>query len=132
MQKELFIFDQSQRDHPEVNAWLAGEPDELYAIAREWYSKFRACGADVSDVMHDGCPNACVEHAAFAYVNVFTAHVNVGFFTGAFLPDPHQLLLGNGKRMRHVKLRPGEEINKAALGALITSAYLDVKRRLTA
>ena len=80
--------------------------------------------------MHDGCPTACVNGAAFGYVNVFTAHVNIGFFTGAFLQDPRNILEGTGKRMRHVKLRPGREIDSQALRALIDKAYLDVKGRL--
>ncbi len=92
--------------------------------------KFRHCGEDVNELLHDGCPVACVQGAAFGYVNVFKAHVNVGFFTGALLPDPKSLLEGTGKRMRHVKLRPGEELDQQALGDLIESAYLDVKGRL--
>ena len=67
----------------------------------------RRRGADVHELMHDGCPTACVGDAAFGYVNAFREHVNVGFFTGAFLSDPDGLLEGTGKRMRHVKLRPG-------------------------
>ncbi|MEM7359114.1 MAG: DUF1801 domain-containing protein [Pseudomonadota bacterium] len=130
MQNELFIFEQSLPHHPEVENWFESQPAELYRLAHCWYNRLRACGDDVSDVMHDGCPNACVNHAAFGYVNVFIAHVNVGFFTGAFLPDPEGLLQGSGKRMRHVKLRPGEDINKPALETLITNAYQDVKRRL--
>jgi len=38
-------------------------------------------------VLHDGAPTACVADAAFAYVNAFKAHVNVGFFRGAELAD---------------------------------------------
>ncbi|MEI9965905.1 MAG: DUF1801 domain-containing protein [Caulobacteraceae bacterium] len=53
--------------------------------------------------MHDGHPTACVGDAAFAYVDAFRAHVNVGFFHGAALDDPAGLLEGTGKRMRHVK-----------------------------
>jgi hypothetical protein len=60
-------------------------------------------------------------------VNVFTAHVNVGFFQGAALPDPAHLLQGTGKFMRHVKLRPGTATNAAALGKLIDAAYWDIK-----
>jgi hypothetical protein len=56
--------------------------------------------------------------------------VNVGFFTGASLPDPHKLLEGSGKRMRHVKVRPGETLNTRALERLIASAYTDMKERL--
>ena len=81
--------------------------------------------------MHDGCPTACVDDAGFGYVNAFTAHVNVGFFCGMALEDPAKLLQGNGKRMRHVKLRPGVEVDEKALRNLIKAAYADIKARLT-
>jgi len=61
---------------------------------------------------------------------VFTAHVNVGFFRGAELPDPMRLLQGDGKYMRHVKLRPGTAVDASSLETLITAAYLDIKARL--
>jgi hypothetical protein len=80
--------------------------------------------------MHDGCPTACVEDAAFGYVGVFRAHANVGFFHGAELKDPAGLLQGTGKRMRHVKVKPGVALDAAALEALIDAAYADMKRRL--
>jgi hypothetical protein len=73
---------------------------------------------------------ACVADAPFGYVNVFTAHVNVGFFRGADLDDPSGLLEGGGKRMRHVKLKPGAHVAPAALSALIDAAYVDIKRQL--
>jgi hypothetical protein len=87
----------------------------------------RECGDDVRELLHDGHPTACVGDAAFGYVNAFTAHVNVGFFLGAQLADPAGLLEGTGKNMRHVKLRPGTEIEREALAALIQAAYLRVK-----
>ena len=91
----------------------------------------RGCGADVRELLHDGCPVACVEDAPFGYVNAFKAHANVGFFYGAMLADPTDLLEGAGKRMRHVKLRPGKELDGEALSDLIAAAYLDIRRRLT-
>ena len=87
------------------------------------------CG-DVREVMHDGYPTACVVDAAFAYVGVFKAHVNVGFFRGAELPDPKRLLEGTGKFMRHVKLAPGRKIDHEALSQLIHTAYADMKSRV--
>lgn len=90
----------------------------------------RECGDEVRELMHDGCPVACVADVAFGYVNVFKAHVNVGFFLGSELHDPAGLLQGTGRRMRHVKVRPGENLDSAALVALIGAAYGDVKRRL--
>ena len=90
----------------------------------------RRCGDDVRELMHDGCPVACVEDAPFAYVNVFRSHVNVGFFHGYALRDPAALLEGTGKRMRHVKLRPDHEPNVVALGDLIDAAYVDIRERV--
>jgi hypothetical protein len=43
---------------------------------------------------------------------------------------PAGLLEGSGKRMRHVKLRPGAEVDEDALAALIEAAYNDAKARL--
>src|SRR5882724_600801 len=80
-------------------------------------------------VLHDGCPVACLGDAPFGYVNVFTSHVNVGFFHGAALPDPARLLQGTGKFMRHVKLTPGTATNAAALSRLIDTAYSDIKAK---
>ena len=99
-------------------------------MARKWFAAFRDCGDDVLELMHDGCPVACIEDVPFGYVNVFKAHLNVGFYFGAELPDPAGLLEGSGKRMRHVKLKPGRELDSSALMSLITAAYSDVSARL--
>jgi len=113
-----------------IDIWLNKQPDELHSIAQKWFTRMRACGDDVRELMHDGCPTVCVEDAAFAYVNIFKAHVNVGFFHGAALEDPARLLEGTGKRMRHVKLKPGSDLDSTAISALIACAYLDIKARL--
>ena len=105
---------------------------ELGAIAQRWFEVMRDCGDDVRELLHDGHPTACVADAAFAYVNAFKAHVNVGFFRGAELADPAGLLEGTGKYMRHVKLRPDGDIDATALIRLIESAYTDMKGRLEA
>ena len=110
-----------------VDEWIADEPDELAAIARHWFDVIRGCGDDVRELLHDGHPTACVGDAAFAYVDAFTAHVNVGFFNGADLADPAGLLEGSGKHMRHVKLKPGDGIDAAALTKLIGTAYADAR-----
>lgn len=106
------------------------QPVELSAIARQWFEVMRACGSDVRELVHDDQPTACVGDAAFGYVDAFTAHVNVGFFRGAEIADPSGLLEGTGKFMRHVKLRPGRDVDAAALQKLIEVAYADMKRRL--
>jgi hypothetical protein len=114
-----------ERD-PAIDAWFASRAG-LGAIARPWFERMRECGDDVRELIHDGHPTACVGDAAFGYVNAFTAHVNVGFFLGAQLADPAGLLEGTGENMRHVKLRPGIEIDREALAALVRAAYSRVR-----
>jgi hypothetical protein len=111
---------------------MAEQSRELAAIAKPWFEVMRGCGDDVRELLHDGHPTVCVDDAAFAYVNAFSAHVNVGFFRGAELEDPQGLLQGTGRLMRHVKLRPGEKVDASALRGLIRAAYADIKRRLEA
>jgi hypothetical protein len=130
---QIFRVSGGQKRHPAVDIWLKeGGPVELQAIAQKWFEQMRQCGDDVRELIHDGCPVACVEDAPFGYVNTFKSHVNVGFFQGAELKDPAGLLEGSGKRMRHVKLNPGRELNTAALCDLIDAAYADIKGRLGA
>ena len=129
---EIFRIGKGTKRDPAVDRWLADEPVELRSIAQKWFARMRECGDDVRELMHDGCPVACLEDAPFGYVNSFKSHVNVGFFYGATLEDPAHLLQGSGKRMRHVKLEPDGDVNSSALGHLITSAYLDLKARLDA
>ncbi|HMB73229.1 MAG TPA: DUF1801 domain-containing protein [Gammaproteobacteria bacterium] len=128
----LFRFERALRRDPAVQNWLTGHSGELGEIARHWFDVIRDCGDDVCEILHDGHATGCVTDAAFAYVNVFTAHVNVGFFRGAELDDAAGLLEGTGKYMRHVKLRPGSDVDAAALERLIGTAYADMKRRLQA
>ena len=115
---------------PAIDAWLDKQPAEFRSIARKWFEKMRACDDDVRELMHDGSPTACVQDAAFGYVSVFRAHINVGLFNGAILKDAAGLLEGNGRFMRHVKVRPGSEPDPPALSALIAAAYRDLKARL--
>ena len=115
---------------PAIDRWLDAQPSELGSIARPWVTLMRQCGSDVRELMHDGCPTVCVEDAPFAYVNAFRAHVNVGFFHGAALPDPAGLLEGTGKYMRHVKVKPGHALDASSLEALITAAYRNIVARM--
>ena len=125
-------FPSAVEHDPDIDAWMTEHSGELGAIAKRWFEIMRDCGDDVRELLHDGHPTACVGDAAFAYVNAFTAHVNVGFFQGAELTDPAGLLVGTGKFMRHVKLRPDVDVDAAALSHLINVAYKDMRVRVAA
>jgi hypothetical protein len=130
MRTELLRFNGAVERDPAIDVWMKEHRGELGAIAQQWFETMRRCGDEVRELLHDGCPVACLGDAPFGYVNVFTSHVNVGFFRGATLPDPARLLEGNGKFMRHVKLKPGIDTNASSLSRLIEMAYLDIKGRV--
>jgi hypothetical protein len=128
----MLWFEGAVKRDPAIDVWLNDRAPELGAIATRWFFQMRECGDDVRELIHDGCPVACVGDTPFGYVNVFKAHVNVGFFLGAELDDPAHLLEGTGRRMRHVKVRPGAALDTAALSALVQAAYADVRSRQVA
>lgn len=130
MRTDFLRFNGAVERDPAIDAWMKHHDSELGAIAREWFEVMRSCGDEVRELLHDGAPTACLGDAPFAYVNVFTSHVNVGFFHGSSLPDPARLLQGIGKSMRHVKLKPGTATNDRALSRLIELAYEDIKARV--
>src|SRR5215469_14744814 len=130
MRSNLLTFNGAVERDPAIDAWMNEHAGELGAIARQWFDAMRKCGDEVRELLHDGCATACLGDVPFAYVAVFTSHVNVGFFYGASLPDPARLLQGDGKFMRHVKLKPGSATNAAALRTLIHLSWSDIKARV--
>ena len=126
----LFRLPSAIKRDPSIETWMEQHSDALGEIAKRWFEVMRACGDDVREVLHDGHPTACVTDAAFAYVNAFKAHVNVGFFRGTEIADPKGLLVGTGKFMRHVKIDPSHEVDAAGLSKLVETAYTDMKARV--
>jgi len=124
----LFTLPNAVRRDAAIDEWMDEQPEELAAIARAWFDVMRGCGKDVRELIHDDQPTACVDDAAFGYVDAFTAHVNVGFFCGSELADPTGLLQGTGKFMRHVKIRPGQRVDERRLTELIEAAYAETRR----
>jgi hypothetical protein len=130
MKDQLLRFNGAVQRDPAIQAWIKAHSGPLGAIAHRWFQVMRHCGDEVRELLHDGCPTACFGDVPFACVNAFTAHVNVGFFQGASLPDPAGLLQGSGQYMRHVKLKPESPTDPAALTQLIRAAYVDIKTRV--
>jgi hypothetical protein len=58
----------------------------------------------------------------FCYIAVFKARINLGFYYGADLVDPENLLEGTGQSMRHIKISKPEQLQNPAVRDLITAA----------
>jgi len=57
-----------------------------------------------------------------AYVYSAPDHVQFGFFGGSALNDPSGLLKGEGKFVRHIKVRTRSDIDEKAFGTLLRQA----------
>jgi hypothetical protein len=65
-------------------------------------------------------PKKMTEH--YAYLAVHPAHVNLGFYRGASLPDPAGLLAGTGKAMRHIKISGPDDVARPEIAELLRAA----------
>lgn len=128
--KGFFLFPEAKQKHRAVQSWLDCHGDGVGRLAQHWFTIARTCGDEVQEVMHDGHPTVCTGQVAFVYVSVHTQHANVGFYRGAELQDPLGLLEGNGKMMRHVKVRPGQDYDQDALTGLIHQAYKQMQEAI--
>ena len=71
-------------------------------------------------------PRKMTQH--YAYFGLQRAHVNLGFYHGAALPDPAGLLEGTGKRLRHVKIRDAAAARNPAVRALLSAAIAERRK----
>jgi hypothetical protein len=127
----LFDLNSSFEFDTKIDRWWSTKPPELSSLARTWFEVMKMCGPDVNESLHNGYPAACLEVYPFSYVDSFRSHINVGFYYGAFLPDPQGILIGTGKRMRHVKVTLDNQVDSRALKKLIEGSYQDLKIRLS-
>lgn len=128
--EKLLLYTGKDLQDLTMDVWLKDKAPALQRLAIKWFNEIKNCGDDVQDIFHDGYPIACVNNAPFAYVNIFTSHANVGFFYGADLKDKKGILEGIGKRMRHIKIKPGLAQDEKEILDLIKGSYMDIKRRL--
>lgn len=58
----------------------------------------------------------------FCAIIVYSKHMNISFPSGADLNDPDNLLVGTGKRVRHIRIEKLEDIKSTGLTKLLLEA----------
>ena len=114
-----------------IEAFLAGYPPEIQAISRV----LRAMVKGTMPPQAREILFASQNHFAYClsasradticYICPLKEYVRLGFMFGAHLSDPDQMLVGEGKRLRHVKVRTQEAANHPALKQLVEAAWVD-------
>jgi hypothetical protein len=83
---ELLRFNGAVERAPAIDAWMREHAGELGAIAHHWFGVMPKCGEEVRQLLHDGCPVACLGDAPFGYVNVFLRMLTWVSFTAQRCP----------------------------------------------
>ena len=109
--------------------------DQLEALIGEHPPEFRAVELRLRDLIFELAPDAReyvdmgnkllgyasgtrMSDLLFAII-VHRAHVNLQLADGAALPDPDGIVEGTGKRIRHVKCRSVEDVERPAVRRLM-------------
>lgn len=110
-----------------VEEWLANLAPDLQAITKQLRAVARKNMPDAHEFIYHDAIGYSVSDSPFDRICYVApqkkGYVNFGFFFGAGLPDPKKLLIGEGKRLRHVKVWSVEEAKNPALGKLIAAAW---------
>ena len=109
-----------------VRAWLAKVPGQHAPLVAAVRALVFSAAPDARETIYHDALNYGPPDSRFdpiLYVAVFRAHVNLGFFYGGFVQDPDGMLIGAGKRMRHVRLMTPEECAHPALRRLLVEAW---------
>lgn len=59
---------------------------------------------------------------AYCLIPIYTNHFNLGFSKGTLLDDPHKLLQGTGKLMRHIPIESSGDFRNKKVEKLIRNA----------
>ncbi|MGH9870075.1 MAG: DUF1801 domain-containing protein [Candidatus Polarisedimenticolia bacterium] len=104
------------------DAYLAGQRPKNRTIIRALrrFVKRLAPALDESVKWGNGCWVKGKEPVAYVYSA--PTYVQLGFFRGSMLKDPKKLLEGQGRFVRHIKVRATSDIDERAYGALLKQA----------
>ena len=117
-----------------VQEWLANLDLDIRAITKQLRSVARRNMPKVREFIYHDAIGYSVNDSPFDRICYVApqkkGYVNFGFFFGAGLPDPKRLLVGEGKRLRHIKVRSVQEAKNPALAKLIAAAWKDAPRAI--
>jgi hypothetical protein len=109
----------------EVDALLARRTAEVKALARTTRGLVQEAVPNAFEVIYHGalCYGTDARLSTVkVYISFHTSHVNLGFYFGTTLPDKDGLLEGEGTRMRHIKIRCREDIQRGPFQKLVKAA----------
>jgi hypothetical protein len=117
----------------QVRAWLENLPSEKKPTVEALRRLIGSVAPEAHEIIsHDALGYGPTDSGfdRIVYITVFENHLNLGFFFGGLLPDPEGLLVGSGKRMRHLTIRSLQESENPAITSLLAHAWADGLKRV--
>jgi hypothetical protein len=115
-----------------VDDFFAGYPPEPRAISRKLRTMARRAMPGANEILF-----ASQNHVAYStgqsragtivYICPLKDYVRLGFMFGTSLPDPQGMLVGEGKRLRHVKVWHAQDADDPALEQLVEAAWAEAE-----
>lgn len=108
--------------------FLANYPPEMQAISQRLRTMLKDARPDGQEVLyakdnHIGYSFTGKSGDRILYICPMKNYVRLGFMRGARLPDPDHLLVGEGKWLRHIKIKTMDEANRPAVESLVKAAW---------
>jgi hypothetical protein len=105
-----------------VDECLKDHPAKLQALAQDLRQLVKTQVPQAKESVNSwGIPTFSLI-GSFAFFLIAKSHLSLGFALGTSLKDPHHLLEGTGKNLRHVKIRTPEDLSQPGLAELIIDA----------
>jgi len=110
------------RAYPSFDAYLAAQSPEQQSLLRALRGFVKRTAPELVEAVKWG--NGCwlQRKRPVAYVYCGPDHVQFGFINGSALKDPKGLLQGEGRYVRHAKVRRRADIDERAFASLLRQA----------
>ena len=105
----------------EVSEYINGLPEDKQEIVKALRSIILSVDPSLNESLKWKQP-VYSKKEDICYIFPTGGHVNLGFYRAIELKDPKGLLEGTGKKLRHIKIRSLEDIDKEYFWELVSDA----------
>lgn len=102
--------------------WFAALPASQRPILDRLRSLILATVPNAKEEIKWSRPCYSTNERLFCYLHTSKGHATLGFQNGASMSDPKNLLEGDGKDMRHIKLRSLNDLDEPTLCSMLAEA----------
>ena len=119
------MTDQSRFNKELFEDWLSEQPTDSHQLIRDIRTAIIDAGHNFTESIKWGTPGYWLPEVSrrnICYIAPHANYVRLGFFNGATMPDPNNILEGTGKKLRHIKVYEVTDTNRQALTAYVDAS----------